>query len=194
MDIYALVAQKGGAGKTTLAGHLAAEAAQRGPVVLVDTDPQDSLGHRWESRAKDQLHFTDAKPRQLPPLLEGWRASGVKAVFIDTPPAISQTIREAVQLADLVLIPAKPSPHDLRTVIGTVDLVEEYGKPFVLVVNAATPRARLTDQAATALRQYGTVAAVTVHHRVDFAASMIDGRVARELDAKSRSAQEITLL
>ena len=47
MDVYALAAQKGGVGKTTLAGHLAVEAAQAGPVVLVDTDPQGSLGH-WK--------------------------------------------------------------------------------------------------------------------------------------------------
>ena len=96
MDIYAFVAQKGGVGKTTLAGHLAVEAAQAGPVILVDTDPQGSLEHWWKARAEDQLHFADAQPRQLPALLKQWQASGVKAVFLDTPPAISETIREVV--------------------------------------------------------------------------------------------------
>ena len=64
--------------------------------------------------------------------------------------------------------------------MGTVELVEKYDKPMVFVINAAVMRARLTGQAAVALSQYGTVAPITVHHRVDFAASMIDGRVARE--------------
>ena len=110
MDIYAFAAQKGGVGKTTLAGHLAVEAAQAGSVVLVDTDPQGSLGHWWEARAGDQLHFADAQPRQLPVLLKQWQESGVKAVFLDTPPAISETIREVVQLSDLVVVPTKPRP------------------------------------------------------------------------------------
>ena len=194
MDIYAFVAQKGGVGKTTLAGHLAVEAAQAGSIVLVDTDPQGSLGHWWEARAEDQLHFAEAEPLQLSSLLKKWQYLGVKAVFIDTPPAISQTIQEVVQISDLVVIPTKPSPHDLRAVVGTVELVEKYDKPMVFVINAAVMRARLTGQAAVALSQYGTVAPITVHHRVDFAASMIDGRVAREINGKSRSAEEITSL
>ena len=99
-----------------------------------------------------------------------------------------------VQISDLVVIPTKPSPHDLRAVVGTVELVEKYDKPMVFVINAAVMRARLTGQAAVALSQYGTVAPITVHHRVDFAASMIDGRVAREINGKSRSAEEIASL
>ena len=136
----------------------------------------------------------DAQPRQLPALLKQWQDSEVKAVFLDTPPAISETIQEVVQLSDLVVVPTKPSPHDLRAVVSTIELVEKYDKPVVFVINAAVMRARLTGQAVVALRQYGTLAPVTVHHRVDFAAAMIDGRVARELNQKSRSAQEITLL
>ena len=68
--------------------------------------------------------------------------------------------------------------------VGTVELVEQYDKPVVFVINAAVMRARLTGQAAVALSQYGTVAPVIVHHRVDFAAAMIDGRVVRELNRK----------
>ena len=59
-------------------------------------------------------------------------------------------------------MPTKPSPHDLRAVVGTMELVEKYDKPVVFVINAAVMRARLTVQAAVALSQYGTVAPVTV--------------------------------
>ncbi|MBU0795396.1 MAG: ParA family protein, partial [Alphaproteobacteria bacterium] len=77
---------------------------------------------------------------------------------------------------------------------ATVDLCERAGKPLIFVVNAATPRARITSEAAIALSQHGTVAPVTVHHRTDFASSMIDGRTVMDFDPKGRSAKEIEQL
>jgi chromosome partitioning protein len=96
--------------------------------------------------------------------------------------------------ADLVLVPTRPSPHDLRAVGATVDIAERHGKPLIFVVNAATARARITGESAVALSQHGTVAPVTIHHRVDFAASMIDGRTVGEVVPSSQSAKEITEL
>ena len=93
--------------------------------------------------------------------------------------------------ADLVVVPTRPSPHDLRAVGATVDIAERHGKPLIFVVNGATPRARITGEAAIALSQHGTVAPVTLHHRVDFAASMVDGRTVGEVVAKSQSAKEV---
>ena len=118
----------------------------------------------------------------------------MRLVFIDTPPAVTTTIRNVVAHADLVLIPARPSPHDLRAIAATLDIVEYRDKPFVFVVNGATPRARITADAAIALSQHGTVAPVTIHHRNDFASSMIDGRTVGECDANGKSAQEISQL
>jgi len=112
-------------------------------------------------------------------------------VFIDTPPAASRAIAETVRFADLVIVPTRPSPHDLRAVGATVDIVEQFAKPLVFVVNSGTARARITSEAAVALSQHGTVAPVTIHHRVDFAASMIDGRTVMEHDPAGRSASEI---
>ena len=65
----------------------------------------------------------------------------------------TETIRAVVQLADLVVVPTKPSPHDLRAVVGTMDLVDEYNKPVVFVINAAVVRVQLTGQVAVALSQ-----------------------------------------
>jgi hypothetical protein len=100
-------------------------------------------------------------------------------------------IQSVIQVAELILIPTRPSPHDLRAVGATVDLCERAGKPLIFVVNAATPKAKITDEAAIALSQHGTVAPVTLHHRTDFAASMIDGRTVMEVDPKGRSAKEV---
>ena len=94
--------------------------------------------------------------------------------------------------ADLVIVPTRPSPHDLRAVGATVDIAERHGKPVIFVINAATARARITGESAVALSQHGTVAPVTIHHRVDFAASMIDGRTVGEVVPNSPSAKEIS--
>jgi chromosome partitioning protein len=73
-------------------------------------------------------------------------------------------------------------------------LCERAGKPLIFVVNAATPKAKITSEAAVALSQHGTVAPITLHHRTDFAASMIDGRTVMEVDPEGRSAAEMTAL
>src|SRR5690606_29629023 len=64
----------------------------------------------------------------------------------------------------------------------------------IFVVNAATPKAKITSEAAVALSQHGTVAPITLHHRTDFAASMVDGRTVMAVDPNGRSAQEVTAL
>ncbi|MEN8197934.1 MAG: ParA family protein, partial [Pseudomonadota bacterium] len=119
---------------------------------------------------------------------------GIKTCVVDTPPAITTTIEHVIEIADLVVIPCRPSPHDLRAAGATVELVERLGKKLVFVINAATPRARITAEAAIALSQHGTLAPVTIHHRTDFAASMIDGRTVMEIDQNCASAQEIIQL
>lgn len=195
MRVLALVSQKGGVGKTTLAGHLAVEAERRGDTVAVlDTDPQGSLAAWWNSRASETPLFVLGNLPELRHQLTKLEQSGVDLVIIDTPPAITAHIQLVVECADLIVIPARPSPHDLRAVGRTIELVEPTGKPMIFVVNGATQRAKITADAAIALSQHGTVAPITVHQRVDFANSMIDGRTVSELDVNSNSSKEITEL
>ena len=195
-SMYTIVAasQKGGSGKTTLSGHLAVEASRAGAgeVALIDTDPQGSLAHWWNARQAPAPHFVKAGLPDLEGALAGLDRMGIKIAVIDTPPAITQSISRVVAYADLVIVPTRPSPHDLRAVGATVDIAERHGKPVIFVVNAATARARITGESAVALSQHGTVAPVTIHHRVDFAASMIDGRTVGEVTPNSQSAKEIS--
>ena len=193
MLVLAVTSQKGGSGKTTLSGHIAvqAERSGAGPVALVDTDPQGSLAKWWNARASDSPMFVRTSVARLPQDLARLEAAGTRLVVIDTPPAITATIVEVVGVSDLVLIPIRPSPHDLRAASATIELVESLGRPLVFVVNGATARARITTEAVLALSQHGTVAASIIHHRTDFAASMIDGRTVMELPRSARSAAEI---
>ncbi len=196
MLIVALASQKGGAGKTTLAGHLAVEAerSQAGPVALVDADPQGSLAEWWNDRAANTPVFVHTSMARLSDDLDRMRDLGIKILIIDTPPAVTETIGKVVAISDLVVVPTRPSPHDFRSVVRTVDLVEQYGKPMVFVINGAHPTARITNQAVIALSQHGTLAPAIIHQRTDFASSMIDGRTVMEQKRKTRSAGEIGVL
>ncbi len=196
MRVVAVVSQKGGSGKTTLAGHIAVQAERvgSGSVALIDTDPQGSLADWWNERAAPTPVFVHMSTQRLQQDIQQLEELGIDLLIIDTPPAITATISDVIRVSDLVLVPTRPSPHDLRSVGRTVELVESLGKPLVFIVNAATPRARITTEAAIALSQHGTLAPSIIHQRVDFAASMIDGRTVMELSETSRSSQEIAKL
>ena len=196
MRVLALASQKGGSGKTTLSGHLAVQAqrAGAGPVVLIDIDPQASLADWWNERQDEFPAFAQTTVARLATDLAILRSQGFKLAVIDTPPAITMAIQSVIAVAELIVVPTRPSPHDLRAVGATVDMCERAGKPLIFVVNAALPKARITGEAAIALSQHGTVAPVTIHNRVDFAASMIDGRTVMEVDPNGKSSQEVVAL
>jgi chromosome partitioning protein len=196
MKVLAFASQKGGSGKTTIAAHLAVEAerAGDGPVALMDADPQGSLSDWWNERQLEYPYFCQTSIARLAEHLEEMRGKGIKLLFIDTPPAITSTIGHVVNVADLVIIPTRPSPHDLRAAGATVDIAERLEKPLVFVINGAHPRARITTEAAISLSQHGPVAEVVVHQRTDYAASMIDGRTVMEISTRSRSPREMSNL
>lgn len=195
MKIIVLASQKGGVGKTTLSGHLGVEAAADGSkVALIDTDPQGSLSGWWNARKNEQPVFVSSSIAKLESDIETLKQAGFDYLFIDTPPAVTSTIKSVVELADLVVIPTRPSPHDLRAVGATVDIVNECGKKMVFVLNGAAHRARITADAAIALSLHGAVCPTVVYQRTDFASSMIDGRTVQEVDGSSKSADEIKLL
>jgi len=196
MRVIAVCSQKGGSGKTTVAAHLAVQAglAGHGPAVLIDTDPQGSLAEWWRARTDDVPALATVKLEDLAANLQELQSYGTEIVVIDTPPALTASIEEVIALADLVIIPARPSPHDLRAVGATVEMVRRAGKPFVFVLNGAAQRANITVQAVAALSEHGRVSPVILYQRTEYAASMIDGRTVIEAAPSGKSAQEIAAL
>ena len=185
---------KGGVGKTTLTGHLAVQCdvAGDGPSGLIDLDPQGSLADWVNQRKPETPVFLD--PTALGGLqqtLKKAKASGVGAVFIDTPPSKSNDLAAILALADLVVVPIQASPHDLRAVGATVELIAKSKRPLVFVLNRVQPRAKLTTQAVVALSQHGTIAPVMVGNRTEFAASMSGGDTIQEISPGSTGALEV---
>jgi len=169
---------------------VAAELAGDGPAVLIDTDPQGSLAAWWNARESETPALAPTTLNDLPEKLKALGEAGFRYALVDTPPAITDAIRAVVRRADFVVIPVKASPHDLRAVGRTVEIVQQEAKPFAFVVTQAKTNALLTIQAMAALSEHGVVSAAVVHDRVDYAASMTDGRTVLETDSRGRSAAE----
>jgi chromosome partitioning protein len=194
--IVVLASAKGGSSKTTLTAHLgvAAELASAGPVVLIDLDPQGSLAAWWNAREAETPAMSPVSLSELPDRLTALAKAGYALAVLDTPPAMTEAIRAVVDRADLVVIPVKPSPHDLRSVGATVAIVREAKRPFAFVVTQAKPNAGLTVQAVAALSEHGRVAPTLMHDRVSYASSMTDGRTVLETDPRGPAAAEMKAL
>lgn len=139
MKTIVITSQKGGSGKTTLAAHLAVEAERIGdsPSWLIDTDKQGTLSLWHERRESDTPQRADVPFARLAGGLKLLQDPGAAYCCIDTPPTISEQNVSILALADLVLIPVRPSPADLWPVSETVTLVKEANKPFLFVITQA---------------------------------------------------------
>jgi chromosome partitioning protein len=198
MQTLALVCQKGDAGKTTLAIHLAAEAATPGlRVLLLDLDPQASAS-RWADRRKPGAIDVDVavdSPARLDAVLLQAEREGYDLVVMDTAPHADQFALRVARLAGLIIIPVRPSILDLDAVGTSLDLCALARRPAVVVINAAPIRSRVVQEAAEAVAKLGAdVLPVIIRERVALRHSLVDGRVAREFEPGGPAAAEITAL
>jgi chromosome partitioning protein len=198
MKVLALVSQKGGSGKTTLALHLAVEAARRGErVLLIDLDPQASAA-KWADRRQPSPVDIDVSSEQasrLEAVLKAAETDGYTSVVVDTAPNADQAALRAARSANVVLIPCRPSILDLDAVGATLEVCALAKIDASVVLNAAPIRSRVAAEARGAIeRSGGTVCPVVVHERVALRHALVDGRVAAEYEPDGRASAEIAAL
>ena len=201
MKTIALLARKGGAGKTTCAIHMGALAQADGQRVLFfDLDPQRSLAMWWQSRTAGTPPLVETDAGRLVELLREGDREGYDLAVVDTPPAVTFDTARVAGLADLVLIPLRPSILDVYAVEGTIGVVRTTKTPAMLVLNACMPptaagEAPTTIEARVALRDMAApVAQACLAQRMDYARALNSGEAVTEFAPASKAAAEITRL
>jgi chromosome partitioning protein len=194
MQILAIISQKGGAGKTTLAVNLAVAAElQDVPTVLIDLDPQSSAKTWHDIRTKKDTPFVvSAQASRLEEMIELARAHGAELVIIDTAPHSESAALGAARAADLVLIPCRPAILDLKAIGTSEDLAALAKREALVVLNAVPHQGKLAEEADEAVRSYGlNVAPVKLTQRAAYVQSLTLGQGAQEFEPGGKAAQEI---
>jgi chromosome partitioning protein len=193
LKTIAIIAQKGGSGKTTIAVHLAVCAArQKLNTALIDIDPQASA-YKWnKSRpVENRLDATRADAGQIPAFLKQAKAGGIKLVIIDTAPHSDSAAAIAAQLADFVLIPCRPARFDMDAIASSFSIAKLAKTPAAVIINAA-PRGKLAEEARDVLQQQGiTVMDTILLQRAAYSHAVIDGRSVHEYEPGGKAAAEI---
>lgn len=196
MKTIALMSQKGGSGKTTLAVHLAVCAVQdKRSVALIDIDPQGSAADWYEARGSEgELAGIHATPEALPSLLTRAAEGGADLAILDTAPHSNKAAAIAAKLADFVLVPCRPSRFDLKALGPTFDVLRLTATPAAIVMNVC-PRGRMAEETAELLREQGfPVLDVMVSSRVAFSHAVVDGRAVHEYEPEGKAAEEVSAL
>lgn len=199
MKTIALISQKGGSGKTTLALHLATASALAGrDTAIIDLDPQASAAN-WADRREAELPVVlSAHASRLSHEMKRVDEMGGEVLIIDTAPHSDSAALEAAKAADLVLIPCRPAILDIEAITNTLELVKTKGVPVVVVLNAVASQGNEAQEAGEAITQAANaigiadfkLCPVQLHQRVAFARSLIAGQSAQEFEPTGKAADE----
>lgn len=196
MKTIAILSNKGGAGKTTLAIHLAVAAEQALlRTAVLDLDPQGSATTWSDVRDDDTPAVVPTHARHLPRMLEAANANGADIAIVDTAPHSESTCLAAARATDLVLVPCRPTLFDLHAIRDTLDIALLAKKPAKVILNAVPPRGHFEQQAREAIENYNIEPApYTLCHRVVYMHAVVNGSTAQEYEPKSKAANEVQTL
>lgn len=196
METVAIISQKGGAGKTTLALHLAVASALAGrDTAIIDLDPQASAA-KWADRRENELPVVlSAHASRLAHEMKRVENSGGELLILDTAPHSDSVALEAAKVASLVLVPCRPAILDIEAIANTLDLVRTTKTPVFVVMNAVAAQGREAEEAAEAITALDVpVCPVQLVNRVAFSRALISGETAQEYEPEGKAAQEIEQL
>ncbi len=194
MHTVAIVSRKGGAGKTTIAVHLAAAAEQAGRrTAILDLDQQASAAGWADLRSSPRPEVVTCVPHRLSRALAA--VAHCDFTVIDTAPHAEGGALAAARAADLVVIPCRPAVFDLQALGAAFDIARIAGTPMLAVLNAIPPRGRAAQQARAILVDSGIeVAGPMLTHRQAFVHALARGEAACEFDPKGKASAEILAL
>ena len=196
MRAIVFASQKGGTGKSTLAIGLAVVAMEDGErVSILDTDPQGTISY-WRSRRGSPEPAVERLTNRfrLESALRDLKQKGRTLAIIDTPGNDSDVVTEAIRLADLCLIPARPSQADIEAACPTLKAAYKFDRKFAFVLNQAPVRGRRPTLAAAALSEVGMLALPYIGMRNDHMDSLATGLGISEFAADSIAAAEVRTL
>jgi chromosome partitioning protein len=197
MRTIAVLSQKGGSGKTTLALHLAVAAELAGKTAaVIDIDPQASAAGWKDNRGSETPVVVSIPAARLAQALEAARDAAADITLIDSAPHSGDVALAAAEVADFVLIPCRPGILDLRAIGATVRIMRLAGKPGSVVLNAMPPNApHVVADARAAVAVHGLeVAPVTVQQRAAFQHALTLGQTAHEYEPGGKATTEISQL
>jgi chromosome partitioning protein len=212
MSIIAVVSQKGGCAKSTLAIHLAVEAVRKRKLrtVILELDRQGTTGLLWNQRraenhapddlvkamgdgtpAQPEVHRVDSSNVQI--VLEEMRGGGVEFVILDLPGAHNPAVAKAIAASDYVLIPSRPNDIDVHASLETADIARRLNKPFAYVLTFVPSSGQDEPKMREALEDAGlTVAPKGLgDRRREYADAIAGGTTVQEMKPGSASAAEV---
>lgn len=196
MKVIAFMTQKGGTGKTTLAASVGVAAQQAGErVFLIDLDPQGSLSSWGERREAETPGVDKINPDKLSAALQGLERAGYTLGIIDTQGVDSAATSAAMRVADLSLIPARPSALDIEASRPTLAALDRLKRPVAFVLNQCPPgRNARPHDASKALSLLGVLALPFIGQRTDHQDALASGLGVTEFEPEGKAADEIRQL